>query len=253
VSERKKAESELRKLHQLQLAEAEHLATLGEVAAGLAHEIKNPLAGIAAALEVLGGELPPGDPSRDIMADVQHQVKRIKSTVDDLLNYARPRPLQLLRSDLNSTVEQVVHFARQQAEARRVTLAFAPGDVPPIIHDPDQIQRMVLNLVLNATEAVNHGGQVEVSTAYFARDGVRQAEISVRDNGSGIAAEDLEKIFRPFYTTKGRKGTGLGLSLCRRIAELHAGTIDVSSRLGEGSTFTVKLPDRVASSAKESS
>jgi two-component system NtrC family sensor kinase len=107
--------------------------------------------------------------------------------------------------------------------------------------------------VLNATEAVNHGGQVEVSTAYFARDGVRQAEISVRDNGSGIAAEDLEKIFRPFYTTKGRKGTGLGLSLCRRIAELHAGTIDVSSRLGEGSTFTVKLPDRVASSAKESS
>lgn len=253
VSLRKQEEAALRRLHQLQLAQAEHLATLGEIAAGLAHEIKNPLAGISAALEVLAADFSPGDPNREIMEEVQQQVVRIKATIDELLNYARPRPLQLIRQDLNHTVEHVIHFAQQQAASRQVQLVFVPGAVPPVVHDVDQIQRTVLNLLLNAVQAVGSGGKIEVVTdtaTYSAgsagapnnASGEAFARVVVRDNGPGIPEDDLEKIFRPFYTTKGHSGTGLGLSICRRIAELHHGTIHAESRVGDGSTFILALP-----------
>jgi PAS domain S-box-containing protein len=241
ISERRHAEKELRKLHQLQLAQAEHLATLGEVAAGLAHEIKNPLAGIAAALEILAREFPSGTTQQEVMGDVQKQVERIKITLDELLNYARPRPLQPVNGDLNETVQGVVQFASQTAAGHRVDIQFRRGELEPVLHDVEYIQRLVLNLLLNAIDAVDHDGRIEVETSY---DGVTrsEAQIHVRDNGPGIAAENLERIFRPFYTTKGPRGTGLGLSMCRRIAELHSGSIALRSQPGVGSTFTVTLP-----------
>lgn len=244
ITARKQEEAARHQLHQLQLARSEQLATMGEVAAGLAHEIKNPLAGIAAALDVLGAVLGGDEASREVMAEVQQQVVRIRATLDELLNYARPRPLQLICGDLNNSIEHVVHFAQQQALSRGMELVFLPGQLPPVAHDLDQIQRMVLNLVLNAMEAASRGCRVEVSSVFEANpagDGV--ARIVVQDNGPGMSPETIQQIFRPFFTTKGRRGTGLGLSLCRRIAELHHGRIEVSSEPGAGSRFVVSLPN----------
>lgn len=243
VSERKRAEQALKRLHQLELAQTEHLASLGEIAAGLAHEIKNPLAGIAAVLEVLVARQ--DSETRELMGEVQQQVVRIRSIVDELLNYARPRPLNLVSGDLNTAVGHAVQFSLPQAQRRRLRLAFLPEALPPLRHDPEQIQRMVLNLVMNAIEALAPGGAIEVQT----RSDNGQAVITVTDDGPGIAPADQEKIFRPFYTTKGQHGTGLGLSLCRRIAELHGGQIRVHSRPGEGSRFEVRLPLEAASGA----
>ncbi len=240
VSERKRAEAALHRLHQLELAQTEHLASLGEIAAGLAHEIKNPLAGIAAVLEVLAGNFGNAPESRELMSEVQQQVVRIRSIVDELLNYARPRPLALVPGDLNEAVARAVQFALPRAQLRQLRLTFLPRSLPVLQHDPEQIQRMVLNLVMNAIEALPPGGQIEVLTQLD--PSAQQVTISVRDDGPGIASAEQEKIFRPFYTTKGKHGTGLGLSLCRRIAELHGGTIRVESHLGEGSRFIVTLP-----------
>ena len=240
ISHRKQAEQELRRLHTLELAQTEHLATLGEIAAGLAHEIKNPLAAMAAALEVIAPAMA-GEQQQAIMGEVRAQVVRIKSTMEDLLQYARPRPLQLEAGGLNATVEHAVQLAAGRAQARGVKLQFGGGALPPVTHDADQVHRMVLNLVLNALDAVGEGGVVEVSTGV--RDhGRREALIQVRDNGAGIPAGELTHIFRPFYTTKGAQGSGLGLSLCRRIAELHGGHIEVRSTPGKGSTFIACLP-----------
>ncbi len=247
VSERKRAEAAMRRLHQLELAQTEHLASLGEIAAGLAHEIKNPLAGIAAVLEVLAGSFGDATEARELMSEVQQQVVRIRSIVDELLNYARPRPPALVPGDLNEAVARAVQFALPRAQLRQLRLTFLPRQLPELEHDPEQIQRMVLNLVMNAIEALPPGGQIDVQTQFEAA--AEAATINVRDDGPGIALEEQEKIFRPFYTTKGKHGTGLGLSLCRRIAELHGGSIQVHSRPGEGSRFEVKLPLHIPSEA----
>lgn len=240
VTRRKQAEAELQRLHTLQLAETEHLATLGEIATGLAHEIKNPLAGIAGALEVLAGHSDKPE-EKAVMDEVRQQVVRIRETITDLLNYARPRPLQLRAGDLNATVEEVVRFALRQAEAHGIALRFHGGPLPLVVHDADSIHRMVLNLILNALDAIPGVGTVEVATT-VAPGPPAAARIEIADSGSGIPAHELENIFRPFYTTKGGKGSGLGLPLCQRIAALHAGRIEVHSTPGQGSRFTVTLP-----------
>ncbi|MGH9525532.1 MAG: PAS domain S-box protein [Terriglobales bacterium] len=247
VSDRVRANAELQRLNALELAQTEHLATLGEIAAGLAHEIKNPLAGLAAALEVLAGELG-GDP--EVMGEVRGQVERIRAIVDDLLHYARPRPLRIENADLNITVARAVHFAGHAAAGRRIRISFAPGALPPVPHDPEHIERMVANLVFNALDAVSAAGRVEVQTEWSAGPPAA-ALIRVRDNGSGIAPAEMERIFRPFYTTKGSRGNGLGLPLVRRIAELHGGTVAVQSDTGAGSTFTVALPVTARGQAAE--
>lgn len=265
ASERRDMEQTQHRLHQLEMAQAEHLASLGQLAAGMAHEIKNPLAGMSAALEVLASqnELPAA--AAEIMGEVQHQATRIRKIVDELLNYARPRPAELILADLNATVEQAIPFAALQAQARGVTVALKSTPLPPVLHDPEQIHRLVLNLLMNAIDASHAGGSVELRTALASsqqhpngvcaidpqNDGVRPAgadaprhtvTVCVTDHGSGIEKEDLERIFVPFYTTKGSRGTGLGLSLCRRIAELHGGTLSAASTPGEGSRFTLTLP-----------
>lgn len=239
ISDRKRAEAAAARLHALELAKAEHLATLGEIAAGLAHEIKNPLAGIAAALEVLAGEW---RQEREVMDEVRRQVLRIRDIVDDLLHYARPRPLRAAQENLNLAAARAVHLAAHAAQPRSVQVIFTPAPLPLVPHDPEQIERLVANLTLNAIQAAPDGGRVEINTAREPGPPPRTI-IRVRDNGPGIPADALPKIFRPFFTTKGDQGNGLGLALCRRIAELHGGGIEVATVPGHGSTFTVLLPD----------
>lgn len=229
---------EIEELHRREMGRAEHLATLGELAAGLAHEIRNPLAGIAGVVDVMGKELPADSISRTVLADVQNEILHIQNILNDLLSYARPRPPTFHPADLNVTVEQAVTLARQQVRTRPVKINFSQNPaLPPVVHDPALIQQVVLNLVLNGIQAIPGAGAVDVT---IARED-DQALISVKDNGKGISPDALPKIFRPFFTTR-KEGTGLGLSLASGIVQSHAGKIEASSTLGQGTQFRVHLP-----------
>jgi len=234
----RESREEIERLHRTQVSRAEHLATLGELAAGLAHEIRNPLAGIAGVIEIIGRDLPPTSPAVAVVKDVRLEIVQINRILTDLLETARPHRPQVCRSNLNTTVEHAVMLARQQVLSKpiKIELQKAP-DLPEVEHDSSQIHQVLLNLLLNAVQAMEGAGTVLVEIG--SRD--NYASVVVSDNGRGISPQHLPNIFRPFYTTKGN-GTGLGLSLARRIVEEHHGRIEVSSVVGKGSKFEVVLP-----------
>jgi hypothetical protein len=234
----RESRAEIERLHRTQMSRAEHLATLGELAAGLAHEIRNPLAGIAGVIEIVGRDLPATSPARAVVKDVRLEITRISRTLTDLLETARPRRPEIRRSDLNTTVEHAVMLARQQVLSRpiKIELQKVP-DLPEVEHDSDQIHQVLLNLLLNAVQSVEKTGTVNVEIG--SREGY--ASVVVSDTGRGISPQNLPNIFRPFFTTKG-DGTGLGLSLAHRIVEDHHGSIEVSSVVGKGTRFEVLLP-----------
>jgi signal transduction histidine kinase len=227
---------EIERLHRTQMSRAEHLAALGELATGLAHEIRNPLAGIAGVFEIIGRDLPATSPARAVVKDVRQEIARINHIVTDLLRTARSHPPRVRKSDLNTTVEHAVMLGRLQAKSMEIVFTKDPT-LPEVEHDSDQFHQVVLNLLLNALQATEGQGKVAVTV----KSRGEFAVVEVADEGRGIAPEHLPNIFRPFYTTKG-DGTGLGLSLARRIVEDHHGTIDVTSIVGQGTTFSVMLP-----------
>src|SRR5579863_1667232 len=234
----RESRAEIELLHRTQMSRAEHLATLGELATGLAHEIRNPLAGIAGVIEIVSRDLPSTSPARAVIKDVRQEIAQINRIVTDLLETARPHPPQIRKSNLNTTVEHAVMLARQQVLSKpiKIDLQKSP-DLPEVEHDSDQIHQVLLNLLLNAVQAIDGPGAISVEIG--SRDGF--ASVAVSDTGRGISAQNLPNIFRPFYTTKG-DGTGLGLSLARRIVEDHHGRIEVTSAVGKGTTFAVVLP-----------
>ncbi len=238
VAQLKASREEIQRLHQTQMSRAEHFATLGELAAGLAHEIRNPLAGIAGVIEIVGRDLPPNSPARSVIKDAKEEAVQINRILTDLLDTARPKPPQFRVSDLRATADHAVMFARQQAITKRIMVELdVSGTIPPVEHDPNQINQVLLNLLLNAIQAMDKPGTIRVSLENDDDDVL----ITVADEGKGIPAENLPNIFRPFFTTKGH-GTGLGLSLARRIVEAHGGQIEVASEVGRGSRFTIRLP-----------
>ena len=229
---------EIETMHRTQMSRAEHLATLGELATGLAHEIRNPLAGIAGVFEIISRDLPAASPARAMVKDVRQEINQINRILTDLLETARPHPPRMMRSNLNTTVEHAGMLARPQVLSQpiKIELQQAP-DLAEVEHDSDQIHQLLLNLLLNAVQAIEGAGTVRVEI------GSREncARVTVSDTGRGIPEERLPQIFRPFYTTRGN-GTGLGLSLVRRIVDEHHGRISVTSVVGEGSVFEVLLP-----------
>lgn len=238
VAQLRASREEIHHLHQTQMSRAEHFATLGELAAGLAHEIRNPLAGIAGVIEIVSRDLPPNSPARAVIKDAKEEAIQINRILTDLLETARPKAPQFQVKDLAGTAEHAVMFARQQAITKRIMIEFNNEEaIPPVDHDPNQVNQVLLNLLLNAIQAMDKPGTIHVT---LRRDG-EQALITVADEGKGISAENLANIFRPFFTTKGH-GTGLGLSLARRIVEAHGGTIRVRSEVGKGTQFEVRLP-----------
>jgi signal transduction histidine kinase len=233
---------EIELLHRTQMSRAEHLATLGELAAGLAHEIRNPLAGIAGVIEIISRDLPSTSPARAVVKDVRQEITQINRILTDLLETARPHPPQVCRGNLNTTVEHAVMLARQQVLSKPIKIELQKSpELLEVEHDSDQIHQVLLNLLLNATQAIEGAGTVNVEIKPCGD----HASIIVKDTGRGIPAPQLPNIFRPFYTTKGN-GTGLGLSLARRIVEEHHGQIEVTSVVGKGSTFEVVLPFTMA-------
>lgn len=229
---------EIQELHIREMARAEHLASIGELAAGLAHEIRNPLAGIAGVVDIMGKELPANSPTRGVIGDVQREILRIQVILNDLLSYARPRPPDIHPADLNTTVEQAASIARQQVLTKPIEILAEPlPSLPLVEHDPALIQQVILNLVLNGIQAISGAGQVRISL----HDDSGFVVVRVSDTGRGISADALPRIFKPFFTTR-KEGTGLGLSLAASIVQAHGGRIEVSSTPGKGTQFNVWLP-----------
>jgi signal transduction histidine kinase len=238
VAQLKASREEIHRLHQTQMTRAEHFATLGELAAGLAHEIRNPLAGIAGVIEIVSRDLPPGSAARSVIKDAKEEAIQINRILTDLLETARPKPPQFQVKDIAATAEHAVMFARQQAVTKRIMIELDKGEeIPPVDHDPNQLNQVLLNLLLNAIQSMDKPGTIYVTL----RCDQDTALITVADQGKGILPEHLPNIFRPFFTTKGH-GTGLGLSLARRTVEAHGGTITVRSEVGKGTQFVIHLP-----------
>jgi signal transduction histidine kinase len=252
VAQLKMARDEIEGYHRQRLLRAERLATLGELAAAVAHEIKNPLAGIAGAVRVMADDLPRADPRKEIMLEVLEQVRRLDKTVQDLLSFARPGVPERAACDLHQTLDRVLILLAENPAAQRARILrrYASG-VPCLQADDRQLGQVFLNLFLNAIQAMPGGGQITITTEVRSRaelDGEAPpagcgpvVEVAVADSGCGIPAHALGDIFKPFFTLK-HQGTGLGLSITRRIVEDHGGWIRAESPPGQGATFRVFLP-----------
>ncbi|RJP25244.1 MAG: HAMP domain-containing protein [Deltaproteobacteria bacterium] len=241
--------AELEKFHHRQLARADRMASLGEMAAGIAHEIKNPLAGIYGAAQVLVNEFPEGDPKREIVGEMMTLIKRLDGTIRDLLNFARYTEPQFSRANVNEVIDKVLFLVQQIPEGKRARIVrdFDPA-MPEIEMDSEQMKQVFLNLALNAVQAKPDGVALTVRTRGEVPADIPEAKhrsgyvmASVSDDGPGIPADRIGKVFQPFFTTK-ESGTGLGLSMTRKILDLHDGWITAESGSGGGATFTVFLP-----------
>ena len=237
-----KAKQELQHCHYQQMERADRLASVGEMATGLAHEIKNPLAGISGAISVLADDFPEADPRKEIVRQVLEQIKRLDKTATDLLFFGRPGKPAFAFTDINVLVKNTLFFVSQHPEARNIHYhKELTRDLPAIWVDEKQIQQVLLNIIINAVQAMSGGGTLTIQTELRTDRGKSWVRVLITDSGKGIAPEELDRIFVPFHTTK-TQGTGLGLPICRQLMEQHQGTIGVESRMGEGTTFIIELP-----------
>ncbi len=230
---------------QLQLLQSAKLATIGELAAFIAHEINNPLTSVLGYASLILSELAPDDPKRGDLEVIEKEALRARAIVRDLLGYARQTDSVLEQTHLNDAIESVLPLAKRRAEMHNVTIAsHLDPRLPTIMADVNQLKQVFINILNNAIDAMPQGGEVEVSTREVTSNGLGpRVEIAFQDHGVGIAPEHLTKIFDPFFTTKeDGKGTGLGLPITKRIVERHGGNIEVSSERGQGTRFTIHLP-----------
>lgn len=238
------AKSELEKYHYQQMERADRLASVGEMATGIAHEIKNPLAGISGAISVIADDFAEDDPRKQVVGQVLDQIARLNKTATDLLYFGRPGKPEQTFVDLNALVKDTLFFISQHPEARNIhRVKELTRDLPPAWIDTKQIQQVLFNVIINAIQAMEDGGTLSVLTGLVEKDGEPFLRLEVQDTGSGIPAEELDKIFVPFHTTK-NQGTGLGLPICRQLLEQHGGTISVTSRPGDGTKFSIDIPAR---------
>lgn len=239
-----KARMDAQRAAENRLIQAAKLAAVGEMAAGIAHELNNPLTTVTGFTELILEDLPADAPNRTELEMVQREARRATDVVRRLLDFSRQGERIRTRADLNEIVEDVIALTAHLIQTSGVQLILElGGDIPWVSVDRNQMKQVLLNLIHNALQAMPNGGSLYLSTETRAREGRSWVVISVRDTGSGISAEDRERIFEPFFTTKGeRGGTGLGLSVTYGIVTDHGGVIDVESELEKGSTFTVWLP-----------
>jgi two-component system NtrC family sensor kinase len=234
---------------QAELLHKQKLASMGQLAAGVAHEINNPLGTIHLYAGALRKELPPDDPHREDLAVILRETDRCKTIVADLLNFARQQEVLAQPTDIHDLLEQAIAAVRPHAPFEQVEIRrdYAMG-LPPIEADPAQLLQVFVNLLNNAAEAIEGTGTIQLTT----RVAGSSVLVNIADTGCGIPEENLGRLFTPFFTTKGPgRGTGLGLSIVYGIIKMHRGQITVQSRVGEGTTFTVMLPQRLPREAGE--
>jgi signal transduction histidine kinase len=220
-----------------QLRRADRLSALGELSAGMAHEIRNPLGSIRGTAEILQDGIDPADPKAEFARILVKEVDRLNRVVQDFLDFARTPAREERCVDLDEVLREVLVLIRQPALKHRVAVHCDTAGLPPVAGNAEHLKQAFLNIILNALQAMEGGGALTVLAQ------VCDGEVVLRfaDTGPGIPAERLQKIFNPFFTTK-REGTGLGLAITQRIVSGHGGRIEVESHLGRGTTFTVTLP-----------
>jgi len=226
---------------EMRMRQADRLATVGRMAANIAHEIRNPLASLTGAIEVLTSPLTADDARERLSQIVVRESERLNHIIKNFLEYARPAPLSIAAFDVAVAAEEVLLLLEHRASpgSLKVIREFAPSIPWPV--DAQQFRQILWNLCLNAVEAMPDGGELRVAAAVRAGT----LEVAVSDTGDGIGAGDLAHVFEPFFSTK-PEGTGLGLALVHRIVQEHGGEIDVRSAPGLGTTFTLTLPARNA-------
>ena len=226
--------------YNLLAASTEKLSALGQMAAGVAHEINNPLAGILLFSTNLLKKAPPGSPFHEGLEIITEEVMRCKNIITELLEFSREKEPTRLKVELNNIIAKAVKIIENEYRLRHITLETRLAEnLPEITVDPSQMEQVMVNLLLNAAEAAAADGLVVVESR-LGRSGER-LDLIVSDDGCGIEAHNMSSIFDPFFSTKSQ-GTGLGLAVIYGLIRNHQGTINVSSKAGEGTTFTVSLP-----------
>ncbi len=239
ISKLKEANQKIEELFNKQMEKAEHLASIGELAAGLAHEIRNPITGMKGALEIINQKTDESDPKKEIFTEILLQIEKINKIIQDLLSYAKPKEMSVSFVNPNECVKNAVKLAKPQINNKDIRFNFKGLENSTFAWmDEDKIQEVMLNLMLNSISAINKKGHINIKL--LQRD-KKELEIIFSDDGMGIRKEILPQIFNPFFTTK-KRGTGLGLSICKKIIEAHKGSIEVQSQERKGATFTIRLP-----------
>lgn len=220
------------------LVRADRLASLGEVSAGIVHEIRTPLASIKGAVEILESPTTSASAKAEFCQIIRREVDRLNRLVEEFLQFARPRRPERLPMDVNEIVRAVILLCRKQATEQRVAIeTHLQEPLPSVLIDPEQMKQVLLNIVINGVQAMPDGGLLELTT----RQSDGAVEVIIRDHGPGIDQLHLKKVFDPFFTTK-QNGTGLGLSIAYRLVKQNGGDIDVFNAPGGGCAFKLVLP-----------
>lgn len=229
LAKRKKLEEQLQRAHKL--------AAIGEIAAGVAHEIRNPLTSVKGFAQLIGEDLKDNDKKLEYIQIVIKEVDRLNKIINELLDYAGSSRLQRVVTDINKVIDNTLLLMNFEAVTQKIHIKKKYNYNLPIIHiDEEQIKQVFLNLIINSTQAIEAEGKITIETD-ISKNG-KFVKVAIHDTGNGIEERDMERLFDPFFTTKD-KGTGLGLAVVQKIVEMHDGHIEVESRSGHGATFTV--------------
>jgi signal transduction histidine kinase len=233
-----KTSADLRKT-EAQLIRSEKLAALGQLAAGIAHEIRNPLTSINILIHSLTTTLPPETAHREDLQVIEEEIQRINEIVEQFLRFARPALPQFQETEIGTVFDETLHLLKPQLDGHRIAVNKEFKALPLVTVDREQMKQVALNLLINAVQSMPEGGRLDLSAK--ALDDNRGMRLSIRDSGIGIPPENLKRLFDPFFSTK-EGGMGLGLSIAHRIIDQHQGKIEVESSPGEGTTFHIWLP-----------
>jgi signal transduction histidine kinase len=235
------------------LRQVERLALIGTVASGIAHEVGTPLNIISGRVEMLVNKAGTDERLQKDLNIINQQIERITKIIRELLSVSRPREHAVTDIDVNELLTGVLQFLSVPIEKSRIHVSLNVDGCGSVVHgDKDQLQQVFLNLIVNALQSIEGSGKIDIRAACVDRDGSNYVCVEIADTGKGIARENLEKIFDPFFSTKSHgEGTGLGLPIVRDIVKKHDGYISVESEIGKGSTFSVLLPSPAAVAGKE--
>jgi hypothetical protein len=239
VGRLEEAHRKIEDLYNQRIEKAEHLAAFGELAAGLVHDVKNPLSGIRGAIEIISQKTPQSDPQKEIFGEVLVQTDKIITILQDALDYAKPSAANFRLVNPNFCAENAIQLAKTQLNGKEIRFHFQGLEPESQFYlDPDKIQDVLLNLILNSISAIRKKGQIEIR---MQQGSGKELQIRVSDDGHGIPEAHRDQIFNPFFSTK-KEGTGLELSISKRIIEIHGGSIRVESQVGKGTTFFIEIP-----------
>jgi len=234
-----RTQMELHAYHQQELQNSQKLATIGEMSARIAHEIRNPITGIVRAMEIIMSDLKE-DRNKPILEEIQRQANRVEQAISNLLKYSRSQDIRFHEGDINEVIKSIVFFLQHQAHEKNINFELdLTEEIPDILFNHELLENVLLNLSFNAIKAITDNGVILYRTTYDKAG--KTLVISVRDNGAGIPIEVEDDIFKPFFTTH-TKGTGLGLAISKDIIEQHKGRIWFENNEGTGCTFFIALP-----------